>query len=93
MEDVVIHEGIVRSSDFTTYLIPGAMDLPDTISSACQGHEDTGPFGMKGVGEVAMNGPLPAIANAVDDACAVRLCHAPLTPERLLAELEKMSWN
>lgn len=87
MEDVVTREGIVRSNDFTTYLIPGALDLPDTVSCAYQGHEDTGPFGMKGVGEVAMNGPLPAIANAVDDACGIRLCHAPLTPERVLSAL------
>lgn len=89
MEDLITHEGIVRSNDFATYLIPGALDLPDTVSCAYQGHEVTGPFGMKGVGEVAMNGPLPAIANAVDDACGIRLCHAPLTPERLLSELEK----
>jgi CO/xanthine dehydrogenase Mo-binding subunit len=87
MEDLVTDEGIVRSADFTTYLIPGAMDLPDTVSLAYQGHEDTGPFGMKGVGEVAMNGPLPAIANALADACGIRLCHAPLTPERVLSEL------
>jgi len=87
MEDVVTHEGIVRSDDLATYLIPGTMDLPDTVSCAYQGHEATGPFGMKGVGEVAMNGPLPAIANAVDDACGIRLCHAPLTPERVLLAL------
>lgn len=93
MEDLVTHNGIVRSSDFATYLIPGALDLPDTISCAYGGHESTGPFGMKGVGEVAMNGPLPTIANAIDDACGVRLCHAPLTPERVLSELEKLLWS
>ena len=93
MEDVVTHEGVVRTNDFATYLIPGAMDLPDTVSCAYQGHEATGPFGMKGVGEVAMNGPLPAIANAIDDACGIRLCHAPLTPERVLSGLEKILWN
>ena len=93
MEDLVTHEGKVISNDFTTYLIPGAMDLPDILSCAYQGYEHTGPFGMKGVGEVAMNGPLPAIANAIDDACGIRLCHAPLTPERVLAQWENMSCN
>ncbi len=87
MEDLVTHEGVVRSNDFATYLIPGAMDLPDTVSCAYQGHEATGPFGMKGVGEVALNGPLPSIANAIDDACGIRLCHGPLTPERVLSAL------
>lgn len=87
MEDLITQEGVVQNDDLTTYLIPGALDLPDTISCPFQGHEDTGPFGMKGVGEVAMNGPLPAIANAIDDACGIRLCHAPLTPERVLSAL------
>ena len=38
---------------------------------------------MKGIGEVAMNGPLPAVANAIADACGIRLCRAPLTPVRV----------
>ncbi len=87
MEDFVTSEGVVQSRDLATYLIPGALDLPDTVSCAYQGHETTGPFGMKGVGEVALNGPLPAIANAIDDACGIRLCHGPLTPERVLSAL------
>ena len=77
------------SDDFATYLIPGAMDLPDIVSIVSPGCEATGPLGMKGVGEVAMNGPLPAVANALDDACGLRLRHAPLTPERVLAAWEK----
>ena len=59
---------------------PTALDLPDVISCAFQGHEESGPFGLKGVGEVALNGPLPALANGVADACGVRLRQAPLTP-------------
>jgi len=89
MEDVATREGAVCSDDFATYLIPGAMDLPDIVSIASPGREATGPLGMKGVGEVAMNGPLPAVANALDDACGLRLRHAPLTPERVLAAWEK----
>jgi CO/xanthine dehydrogenase Mo-binding subunit len=89
MEDVATCDGAVRNYDFATYLIPGAMDLPDIVSIASPGREATGPLGMKGVGEVAMNGPLPAVANALDDACGLRLRHAPLTPERVLAAWEK----
>lgn len=86
MEDFLMHQGIIRTPDFATYLIPGSMDIPEIISLAAQGEpEETGPFGMKGIGEVAMNGPLPAVANAVANACGVRICHGPLTPERVLA--------
>ncbi|WP_295447763.1 xanthine dehydrogenase family protein molybdopterin-binding subunit [uncultured Thiodictyon sp.] len=84
MEEVVTREGRVLSDGLSTYLIPGAMDVPNIVSLAWQGHEATGPFGMKGVGEVAMNGPLPAVANALSDACGIHLQHAPLTPERVL---------
>jgi CO/xanthine dehydrogenase Mo-binding subunit len=84
MEEVVTREGSVLSDGFSTYLIPGAMDVPNIVSLSWQGHEETGPFGMKGVGEVAMNGPLPAVANALTDACEIHLQHAPLTPERVL---------
>jgi CO/xanthine dehydrogenase Mo-binding subunit len=86
MEDFTVQGGVVKTLDFATYLIPGSLDIPEIISIAAQGEpEETGPFGMKGIGEVAMNGPLPAVANAVADACGVRLCHGPLTPERVLA--------
>ncbi len=88
MEEVATHEGTVRSGDLATYLIPTALDLPDVISCAFQGNEESGPFGLKGVGEVALNGPLPALANGVADACGVRLRQAPLTPERVLAARE-----
>jgi CO/xanthine dehydrogenase Mo-binding subunit len=88
MEEVATHEGTVRSGDLATYLIPTALDLPDVISCAFQGREESGPFGLKGVGEVALNGPLPALANGVADACGVRLRQAPLTPERVLAARE-----
>jgi len=88
MEDLVTREGKVLAGDFSTYLMPGTLDLPEIVSLPCPGNEATGPFGLKGVGEVAMNGPLPAVANAVADACGVRLCHGPLTPERVLTAME-----
>ena len=87
-EDLVTSEGKVLSDDLSTYLIPSALDLPDIVSIPYNNNEATGPFGMKGVGEVAMNGPLPAVANAVAEACGARLRHAPLTPVRILAALE-----
>jgi CO/xanthine dehydrogenase Mo-binding subunit len=88
MEDVVMKNGCVASNDFATYLIPGAQDIPDIHSYALQGYEENGPYGIKGVGEIAMNGPLPAIANALADACDLRIFHAPLTPERVLDAIE-----
>jgi CO/xanthine dehydrogenase Mo-binding subunit len=50
--------------------------------------EPTGPFGAKGVGEMAIVGIPAAIANAVHAAIGHRLRHLPLTPERVLTALE-----
>jgi CO/xanthine dehydrogenase Mo-binding subunit len=50
-------------------------------------YEPTGPYGMKGAGEVGINGALPAIANAVADACGIELTQAPLTAERIMEAL------
>ncbi len=88
-EDFVTRGGRVQTRDFSTYLIPTSLDLPDVVSEACTAEtEETGPFGMKGIGEVAMNGPLPAIANAVAAAGCGRLVGAPLLAEAVLAARE-----
>ncbi|OQX10543.1 MAG: carbon monoxide dehydrogenase [Desulfobulbaceae bacterium A2] len=88
LENFLLQDGRVLTPDFATYLIPGSLDLPEITSLTPEVEaEDSGPFGMKGIGEVAMNGPLPAVANAVADAVGARLCHAPLTPERVLRAL------
>lgn len=91
MEDLLTQEGRVMAGDFSTYLMPGALDLPEIVSIACDSDESTGPFGMKGVGEVAMNGPLPAVANAIADGCGLYLRDAPLTPEKVLLAIEESS--
>ncbi len=88
-EELVAEEGFVRTPNFSTYLIPTAPDIPEIDSTAVELHEPTGPFGLKGVGEIATTGPLPAVANAVADACGVRVFKSPLTAERVLAALRK----
>jgi CO/xanthine dehydrogenase Mo-binding subunit len=88
-EDMHIQDGRVRADSLTTYVIPTALDVPDMVSPACDVEEPSGPFGMKGVGEVGMNGPLPAVANAVHVACGADVCQTPLTPERVLKAMKR----
>jgi CO/xanthine dehydrogenase Mo-binding subunit len=83
-EDFQVQEGTVQTVDFATYTIPTAMDVPDVESIPVELYEPTGPYGLKGVGEIATNGPAPAIANAIADAIGVRITHFPFTPERVL---------
>jgi CO/xanthine dehydrogenase Mo-binding subunit len=88
-EELNLKKGAILNPDLSTYLIPTALDVPDIESHAVELYEPTGPFGLKGVGEVAVNGPLPAIANAVADACGTRIDESPLTAERILKTLHR----
>jgi CO/xanthine dehydrogenase Mo-binding subunit len=83
-EDFIVERGMVKSEDLATYIIPGALDVPDMHSMVVECPEHTGPFGLKGAGEIAMDVPLPAIANALCDATGIRVFSPPITPERVL---------
>jgi CO/xanthine dehydrogenase Mo-binding subunit len=51
----------------------------------------TGPYGVKGVGEMTANPPIPAIVNAIYDAVGVRFTELPVTPEKVLRALEELN--
>jgi CO/xanthine dehydrogenase Mo-binding subunit len=87
MEEFLADEGRVLTPDLATYIIPTALDAPEMETAFAQTFEESGPLGMKGVGEVAVDGPLPAAANALRDACGVSFHDFPLTPERVLRGL------
>jgi CO/xanthine dehydrogenase Mo-binding subunit len=53
--------------------------------------EPSGPGGLKGAGEIAMDAPLPAVANAVAEAVGKRIYQAPFTAERVPAALKDLS--
>ena len=76
--------------DFSEYLMPGAGDLPEQTSVLLERPAPSGPYGAKGIGEMTANAPIPAIANAIFDACGVRLDHMPFTPERVLRGLDAL---
>jgi CO/xanthine dehydrogenase Mo-binding subunit len=77
----------VFTENMITYILPSAVDLPDMESLAVDSFEPTGPMGLKGAGEIPINGPAPATANALADACGIRLLENPFTPERVIKKL------
>jgi CO/xanthine dehydrogenase Mo-binding subunit len=87
MEEVLVDKGRMLNPNLTSYIIPTSMDIPDIASVSVETVESTGPFGMKGIGEVGTNAPLPAIAGAVEDAIGCRLSRSPLTPGRILGAM------
>ena len=88
-EDFIVQNGEVQTKNLTTYIVPTSLDVPDLESIPVEIEEPTGPFGMKGAGEIAIDGPLPAVANAIADACGIRIFCSPMTGERVLKALEE----
>jgi putative selenate reductase molybdopterin-binding subunit len=82
-------QGRMQFRSFRDYTIAAATDAPELTTILVPTHEPTGPFGAKAIAEIPINGPAPAIANAVAHATGVRIREIPLTPERVLAALEE----
>ncbi len=80
--------GQVTNASLADYKIPGIHDLPVTFENeTVEAYQANGPFGAKGIGEVATFCVSPAIGNAIDDAVGVRLMELPLNPEAVLRAL------
>jgi CO/xanthine dehydrogenase Mo-binding subunit len=74
---------------FWDYKIFTAPDIPEMDTIIVESGEETGPFGAKSVSEIGLNGPMPAIANAIYDAVGIRLFDAPFNPDKVIAALRK----
>jgi CO/xanthine dehydrogenase Mo-binding subunit len=74
--------------DFAEYLMPGPHETPAIEAVVLEVPSANGPYGVKGVGEMTANSPIPAIVNAIHDACGVRIDSLPVTPEAILRGLE-----
>jgi CO/xanthine dehydrogenase Mo-binding subunit len=87
-EKMHIDGGQVTNASLADYKIPGIHDVPAVMENeAVAAFQSNGPFGAKGVGELATFGVSPAIANAIDDAVGIRLTELPLTAEALFRAL------
>jgi CO/xanthine dehydrogenase Mo-binding subunit len=78
-----------RGGSFGSYLAPGMEDMPQIDTILIENPSADGPYGAKGIGEMANNPQPPAIAAAVYDAVGVWITELPITPERVLRALEE----
>ncbi len=92
LEEVVSRDGAMENTQLTNYIIPTSGDLPPIRVDFLENPYPYGAKGAKGIGELPLNGPPPAVANAVADALGDLLveepCAIPLTPERLMELLD-----
>jgi CO/xanthine dehydrogenase Mo-binding subunit len=82
-EQVVWREGRMANAQMTNYIMPTSLDLPPIRVYFEERPYPYGPAGAKGIGELPMDGPAPAIANAVAHATGADVRSIPITPEQL----------
>ena len=87
LEEPVYKDGVMINGQFTNYIIPTSLDTPPFSVALVQKPYSRGPFGAKGVGELPMDVPAPAVAAAVLHATGKLIPTIPLTPERLAEAL------
>lgn len=87
MEEYVWDKGKIANPNFLNYTVPTAMDCPPMEIILVEVGHPRGPYGAKGMGEMAAAATAPAIANAVYDACGVRIKDLPLRATKILKAL------
>ncbi|PKN27899.1 MAG: aldehyde oxidase [Deltaproteobacteria bacterium HGW-Deltaproteobacteria-22] len=91
-EEYLFNEkGRMLNPSFGHYKIFTTADMPEMVTIMVPTYETTGPYGAKSVSEISINGALPAISNAIFNACGVRMMHGPFTPERVARALREKS--
>jgi CO/xanthine dehydrogenase Mo-binding subunit len=83
-ENVVMKDGAMANGQLTNYLIPTTLDTPPIDVLILEHPYSGGPFGAKGLGELPIDGPAPALINAVRHV-GVDLRSIPATPETVMA--------
>ena len=83
LEEVVMRDGGMANARLTDYIIPTALDVPPIDVAILERPYAHGPFGAKGVGEMPIDGPAPAVVNALRS-CGYDVRAIPATPERLI---------
>ena len=89
-EEIVLDEkGRMRNNYLLDYRIPTPLDTPPISPILIETIDPIGPFGAKGVGEMATIGTPDALVSAVHDAVGVWVTDLPVTPEKILLALKK----
>lgn len=83
-------DGKMLNPHLGEYKIFTTSDLPEIVPIIVPSYEPTGPYGAKSVSEIPINGPAPAISNAIYNAVGIRLRELPFTPEKVLRAMGKI---
>jgi CO/xanthine dehydrogenase Mo-binding subunit len=90
-EKVVWQNGRMQNGQMTNYMMPTSADLPPIRVYFEELGNVHGAFGAKGIGELPMDGPAPAVVNAVADATGIAFDVIPLLPEDIFKLMSRQS--
>jgi CO/xanthine dehydrogenase Mo-binding subunit len=88
-EALLFAEGKITNASFADYKIATPRDIPAAVPIVVEQTYASEPYGAKGVGEMAVFGIAPAIANAVAHSLGVRIKDLPISAEKLLEESKR----
>ncbi len=86
-EKVVWQNGRMQNAQMTNYIMPTSADLPPIRVYFEELGNVHGAFGAKGIGELPMDGPAPAVVNAIEDALGMPFDSIPLLPEDIFSTM------
>ena len=85
LEHIVYKDGRVANANMTNCIVPTFVDIPELETIIVECPYPFGPSGAKGVGEIPMDGPAAAVANALEDALGLPFDRLPILPEDIAA--------
>jgi CO/xanthine dehydrogenase Mo-binding subunit len=85
-ENVVWKDGRMANNQMTNYIMPTSVDVPRIRVYFEEIPYEYGPLGAKGIGELPIDGPAPAVLNAIENALGIAVDEIPLMPEMLMEE-------
>ncbi|MBI1745656.1 MAG: xanthine dehydrogenase family protein [Acidobacteria bacterium] len=89
VEEHAVQNGRIINNQFSTYIIPTAMDTPEIMPIIVEHEYAWGPYGAKGLGETPIIAVAPAVTGAIVQAVGLRLFEIPATPERVWQALRR----
>ncbi|HEY9086212.1 MAG TPA: xanthine dehydrogenase family protein molybdopterin-binding subunit [Candidatus Tyrphobacter sp.] len=92
-ENFICRDGKILTPYLSTYLLPTALDMPEIHPVIVEGADPNGPYGARGVAEMALVPFAGAVAAAVHDATGAWVGDLPMTPERVLRAIREREGN
>jgi len=87
LEQAVYKDGAMQNAQLTNYIIPTSLDMPPLDVVLVEKPYARGPSGAKGIGELPMDVPGPAVAAAIFRATGLLIPELPILPEKILAAM------